>query len=127
MSPSHRADHYGTLCERHVAEKYHLELDRASWHHARREDRTPVEIKSTMRKHAGGQPGNFKLYSTYHRKLRCANGWYVFVVYRVRGRGVQVLKTEMRHASRLPRLDWHGGGDHRDANQAKMSIQSIFR
>ena len=123
---SHRANHYGTLCERKASERYRLDLDRASWHDARRADGTPVEIKSTMREHADGQPGNFKLYDQYHRQLREANGWYVFAVYRPRGRGVTVLKWDMRHSSRLPRLDWHGGGDHRDAQQAKVGIGAIF-
>lgn len=124
--PSHKANHYGTLCERKAAERYGLELDRDSWHDARRSDGTPVEIKSTMRRHADGQPGNFKLYSAYHQKLRRANGWYVFVVYRVRERGVEPLKWEMRHSSRLPKLRWHGGGDHRDAQQSKLGIDEVF-
>lgn len=126
MSRSHKANHYGTLCERKAAERYGLELDRSSWHDARRGDRTPVEIKSAMYRHADGQPGNFKLYSTYHRRLRRANGWYIFVVYRVCGPGVQVLKMEMRHSSRLPSLSWHGGGDHRDAKQSKLDIKAVF-
>jgi len=123
---SSRANRYGTLCERKMAEKYGLELDRSSWHDARRADGTPVEIKSTMHQHSDGQPGNFKLYKEYHDRLRDTGGWYVFAVYKPRGRGVTVLKTEMRHSSRLPLLTWHGGGDHRDTQQAKISISEIF-
>lgn len=126
MSPSHRANHYGTLCERHGAEEYRLELDRSSWHDAKRNDGIPVEMKSTMHRHADGQPGNFKVYDKYHQTLRKANGWYLFIVYRVRGRGVEILKMEMRHSSRLPSLNWHGGGSHRDAQQAKINIGEIF-
>jgi len=123
---SHRANHYGTLCERKAADRYGLELDRASWRDARRPGGDPVEIKSTMANHADGQPGNFKLYEDYHEQLREANGWYVFVVYRPRGRGVTVLKMEMRHSSRLPLLIWHGGGAHRNSRQAKLDIDLIF-
>lgn len=126
MSRSHKANHYGTLCERKAVERYGLKLDRSSWHDARRGDDTPVEIKSTMRRHADGQLGNFKLYSKYHRKLRRSNGWYVFAVYRVRGRGVEILRMEMRHCSRLPIINWHGGGAHRNAKQAKLHISDIF-
>ncbi|SFS00028.1 hypothetical protein SAMN05216559_2298 [Halomicrobium zhouii] len=126
MNRSHKANHYGTLCERKAVHRYGLELDRSSWHDARRDDGTPVEIKSTMRRHADGQPGNFKLYSKYHRRLWRTNGWYIFIIYRVRGNGLQVLKSEMRHSSRLPQLSWHGGGQHRDAKQAKILINSLF-
>ncbi|WP_324664181.1 hypothetical protein [Haloarcula sediminis] len=124
--PSHRANHYGTLVERQAADRYGFDLERASWHDARRDDGTPVEIKSAMIQHADGQPGNFKVYDQYHDELRDAGGYYVFGAYRVRGRGVQVLKWEMRHSSRLPRLEWHGGGSHRDAQQAKIGIDEIF-
>jgi hypothetical protein len=124
-SRSHRANHYGTLVERQAVDRYGLDLDRSSWHDARRPDGRPVEIKSAMVTHADGQPGTFKLYDTYHDKLREASGYYVFGAYRIRGRGVEVLKWDMRHSSRLPRLEWHGGGDHRDARQAKVSIASV--
>jgi hypothetical protein len=126
MNRSHKANHYGTLVERKAAERYGLKLDRASWHDARREDGTPVEIKAAMYRHNDGRPGTFKLYDQYHDKLRAANGYYVFAVYRVRGQGVEVLEWEMRHSSRLPHLDWHGGGKHRDARQAKIGIDGLF-
>lgn len=124
--PSHRANHYGTLCERLAAEKYSLTLARSSWKDAEFQNGTPVEIKSTMRTHADGGAGNFKLYSTYHRRLRAADGQYCFVVYRIRGQGVEPLRMKMVHSSRLPRLSWHGGGSHRDAQQAKVGIPEIF-
>lgn len=124
--PSHRANHYGTLVERQAADRYGFDLEHTSWHDARRDDGTPVEIKSAMVTHADGQPGNFKIYDQYHDELRENSGYYVFGAYRVRGRGVQVLKWEMRHSSRLPRLEWHGGGSHRDAQQAKIGIDEIF-
>lgn len=125
MSRSHKANHYGTLVERKAVERYGLELDRASWHDALRPDGTPVEIKSAMHRHSDGQPGTFKLYDQYHDKLRAASGWYVFAVYRIRGQGIEVFEWEIRHSSRLPYLDWHGGGDHRDAKQAKIPIEIL--
>lgn len=125
MSRSHKANHYGTLVEQKAAERYTLELDRCSWHDAKRPDGTPVEIKAAMHRHADGQPGTFKLYDQYHERLRSANGWYVFAPYRVRGQGVEVLDWVMRHSSRLPTLCWHGGSSHRDAQQAKVGISEI--
>ena len=124
--PSRKANHYGTLAERKAAEKYRLDLQRCSWHDARRPDGTPVEIKSAMVEHADGQPGNFKIYEEYHDRLREAKGWYVFAPYRARGRGITVVSWEMRHSSGLPLLSWHGGGDHRDSRQAKLPISAVF-
>ena len=126
MNRSHKANHYGTLIERKAAERYGIELDRASWHDARRDDRAPVEIKSAMHRHSDGQPGTFKLYEQYHNKLQEANGWYVFAVYRISGRGLEVLDWDLRHSSRLPKLNWHGGGKHRDSRQAKLAINMIY-
>lgn len=124
--PSHRANAYGTAIEYKMAEKYRLELSRESWRDAIDADGRPVEIKSAMREHADGQPGNFKIYRQYHQKLRARGGYYVLAAYRRRGRGVQVLATEKRHASRLPLLTWHGGGDHRDTQQAKVPVSVVL-
>ncbi|MEA5386203.1 hypothetical protein VB779_03185 [Haloarculaceae archaeon H-GB11] len=125
MSRSHKANHYGTLAERKAIEKYGLTLDRCSWHDAKRDDGTPVEIKSAMHRHADGQEGTFKLYDRYHDRLREANGWYAFVIYRVRGKGIEVLHFGLRHSSRLPTLHWHGGGSHREARQAKLKLGQV--
>ncbi len=126
MSRSHRANHYGTLFERKAFEKYRLEPARASWRDAVDRDGTSVEVKATMHRHADGQPGTFKLYRKYHEKLRRQNGVYVFGVYKPRGQGISVLRTQMIHSSKLPLLTWHGGGAHRETQQAKIGISEIF-
>jgi hypothetical protein len=123
--PSHRANRYGTICEKRAAERYDMTLARASWRDAERQGR-PVEIKSTRRQHSDGQPGNFKIYEEYHRKLRRHDGEYCFVVYRVQGDGARILKMKIVHSSKLPRLSWHGGGSHRDSRQAKLPIGQVF-
>jgi hypothetical protein len=79
-----------------------------------------------MHEHADGQPGTFKLYRQYHEKLQSQGGYYVFASYRVRGRGVEVLAHDRRHASRLPTLRWHGGGEHRETDQAKVEISDLL-
>lgn len=122
---SHKANKWGTACEYHMAEKYRLELARESWKDAEK-DGTPWELKATKRTHADGQPGNFKIYRAYHEKLQAAGGRYGFAVYRIRGRGCQVLATTTIPASRLPQVRWHGGGDHRGTKQAKIAINDIF-
>src|SRR6056297_3019285 len=116
VSRSHRANRYGTLVEYKLAEKYGIELARTSWCDGVRNGK-PVEIKSTMHRHADGQPGNFKLYEKYHRKLRHHDGSYALAVYKPVGRGINVLRTKLIHSSQVPRLSWHGGGDHRGTRQ----------
>lgn len=106
--------------------KYRLSAARESWKDAEFSNGTPVEIKSTALEHANGQAGNFKVYEAYHRRLRANDGQYCFVVYRPTSGGLQVLKMKMVHSSRLPRLSWHGGGDHRGTQQAKIAISEIF-
>ena len=110
-----------------MAEKRRFELERASWHDARFQNGTPVEIKSTMLEHSDGQPGNFKIYRDYHDKLRRADGWYCFVVYRPHGRsGCTIVKDKMVKSTNLPLLRWHGGGDHRGTEQTKIAIADVF-
>jgi len=124
--PSHRANAYGTAVEYKMADHYDVELARASWKDADAPDGTPVEIKAAMHEHADGQPGTFKIYREYHEKLQQQGGVYLFASYRVRGRGVQVLAHDRRRASNLPTVRWHGGGDHRGTEQAKVSITDIL-
>lgn len=128
MSRSSNAARYGSLAERKAADRYRLRREGAhtSWCDAITEDGTPVEIKSTMVEHSDGQPGNFKLYRQYHERLVEESGRYVFVVYKPRGRGITVLKMEMRHSTRLPMLRWHGGGEHRNSKQGKLAIEDVF-
>ncbi|WP_353617819.1 hypothetical protein [Natranaeroarchaeum aerophilus] len=127
MNRSKRANHFGTICEKRMAKKRRFSLERASWHDARFQNGTPVEIKSTMVKHSDGQPGNFKIYQKYHEKLRRHDGWYCFVVYRPHGRsGCTVLDDKMVRVGDLQLIRWHGGGDHRGTEQAKISIQAVL-
>jgi hypothetical protein len=127
VNRSKRANHFGTICEKRMAKKRRFELERSSWHDARFGNGTPVEIKSTMLEHSDGQPGNFKVYRKYHEKLRRANGWYCFVVYRPHGRsGCTVVRDKMVRSSDLPLLRWHGGGNHRGTTQAKIPISAVF-
>jgi hypothetical protein len=124
--PSRKANKYGTAVEYKMAETCDLELARASWKDAHAPGGTPVEIKAAMHEHADGQPGTFKLYRQYHERLQQEGGVYVFAAYRIRGRGVEVLTHDRRRASRLPTLRWHGGGEHRDTQQAKLAISDVL-
>ncbi len=130
--PSHKANHHGTVCEYHLADKYGVDLVGTdgkridtSWYDGVKSGE-PWEFKAAAYRHADGQPGNFKVYKKYHGKLQSAGGMYGFAVYRRRGTGTQILKTKAVPASKLPLLRWHGGGDHRGTEQAKIGISEIF-
>lgn len=90
-----------------MATKPRFSLELASCHDATFQNGTPVEIESTMIEHSDGQPGNFTVYKTYHDKLRRADGWYCFVVYRPHGRsGCTIVTDKMCKASNLALLRW---------------------
>ena len=128
MSRSSNASRYGSLAERKAAEKYGLRLDgvHTSWSDADYQNGTPVEVKSAMYRRANGSPGRFRLFREYHDRLVEANGYYCFVVYRPRGRGIEVLKTRMTKARGLPMSTWYGAGGHRSSEQTKLPIEVVF-
>lgn len=126
--PSHKSNRWGTLAEKKAAAEHGIELSRAPWKDGHANGR-PVEIKSTRPTHADGQPGNFKLYEDPHRRIRRESGLYCFVVYQPWGRGARILRSKIMHSSKLPRLSWHGGGEHRGTDgmrQAKLRIEEVF-
>ncbi|PCR91255.1 hypothetical protein [Natrinema ejinorense] len=122
--PSHKSNKFGTAVEKRVVDEYRLELSRSPWHDALMQNGKPVEIKSTRLEHADGGSGNFKIYEKYHRKLRRHDGYYVFGVYK--SSPFKILKLKRKHSSQIPRLSWHGGGDHRGTQQAKLAIDRVF-
>lgn len=126
MRRTQKANRYRTAVEYKMAEEYNLDLARANWNEADGSDGGPHEVKAAMHGHADGQPGTFKLYREYHEQLQREGGYYVFAVYRIRGHDVEVLAHDRRRASRLPTLRWHGGGEHRGAEQAKIPTQGVL-
>lgn len=124
MSRSSNAARYGALAERKFADERDLDLSgtHTSWCDATFQNGTPVEIKSAM-----VSTGYFQIYQKYHEKLRQANGYYGFVVYKARGRGIRVMKMKMVRPDRLPlRTLWSPTGGHRDSEKAKLDIVEVF-
>lgn len=125
MSRSSNAARYGSLAEQKLADDRGLVLDgkHTSWCDAERQNGTPVEIKSGM-----VSTGYWQIYQNYHEKLRDANGWYGFVVYKPWGRGIRVIKTKMVRPDRLPLGTlWSPTGGHRDSEKAKLPFDEVFR
>jgi hypothetical protein len=127
VSGSSTANRYGTAAERAAADRYRLrrEGNHTSWCDALDADGVPHEIKSTVHRRASGRPGRFRLWKDQHDRLAAAGGRYVFVVYRIRGRGVQPLKMTRIRASRLPISTWYGGS-HPKGKERKITPASIF-
>ncbi len=89
--------------------------------------RAGVSTETTATTYSDGQPGNFKIYKAYHDRLRRVGGWYCFVVYWSHGRsGLTIVKDQMCKASSLLLLRWHGGGNHRGTQQAKIGISEVL-
>jgi len=129
MTSSKKANAYGTAAERKAAAEYRLTIEGVHnyWRDAVMQDGTPVEIKAAMVQRADGTPGRFRIFENAHDQLAARDGRYVFVAYRVRGRGIQVLRSKMIHASRLPGSTWYGAGGHRDSRQRKLRIDSVWK
>jgi hypothetical protein len=123
----------GTAVEKHVCREYNLTAD-----HSGRADAqyptsgTPVEIKAALRRKSDGRggtkEGEFFVFESPHQWLRRHDGYYVFAVYRFRGRGVQVLKTKRVHASNLPYFEFHESGHpgRNDDREARFKVSQIF-
>ena len=127
MSRSSNAPRYGALVEKHIRDEYSLDIPeggRTSWHDAETMTEEPVSIKGTMHRRADGSPGRFRVFREPHHELARADGWYAFGVYRPRGRGVELLRTEMKRA-RAMRFSWGPSGHHR-GQQAKLRIEDVI-
>lgn len=129
MSRSQRASHYGKLVELKAAERYGLVLDHSPVRgvrvDARARDGTPFDIKGAMSNRKVG-PGRFRVWKDQHDVLTASDGGYIFVRYRGRSDGIEVLEMQSVSASDV-RVSWGGSGDHRrGSSQAKIRATSVF-
>lgn len=116
---SSRANRYGSLAQRKARDRYGLEKALNSWHDAEYANGSPVQIKAA-------QPDRrFRLWEADHEHLTQESGWYIFVIYRPRGRGIAVQDMKRVRAQDLD-PNWYGAGGHRDQRQSKLSVSSIF-
>lgn len=125
MTRASRSSRYGALAEEKARARYGLEADRSSWHDARADDGTPIEVKAAMLNRSSGKEGRFRLFEDYHKRLEQADGAYVFVAYRAVGRGISVEAMRSIAASSI-RVEWYGAGGHRESRQAKVPPREIF-
>lgn len=119
---------YGSAAEQYLREERDLEVDQTTWHDARTQSGEPVEIKAAKREMSNGRPGRFLLRRESHERLQRADGWIGWVVYRARGRGIEVLETRMQRARavRVDRWTTTGGAEpHRDAEK-QIPVSEVF-
>lgn len=76
--------------------------------------------------YADGQPCTFKLYREYHEKRQYQRLLYVFAAYRIRGKGRENLAHGNLRASKRSTSRWHGRGDHRGTEQAKLAMADVL-
>lgn len=107
----HGSPHWGSEAEIKACEQrgYHRE-NSGPWHDARDPNGVPVEIKATKRERSNGDEGRFRIFQQPHHKLRAEDGRYLFVVYRIRGRGMEVLDMHEIPARRLRPSSWRVSG-----------------
>lgn len=88
----------------------------------------PIEIKATLRKRSNGRPGKFRVFREPHSRLQSSDGRYLFVVYRQRGTGVQILKMTEKPARAVRIDDWIHSGHQTDGRemQVKIPINQVF-
>lgn len=123
---SQRTSHHGARAEEAVRERYGLQSDHASWYDATFKNGSKVEIKSAIYRRANGDEGRFRIFEDCHQRLTRANGWYAWVTYRERGRGVEILRMRMMKARTLRWTTWHKTGGHRDQREGQIPISRIF-
>jgi len=122
----------GAAVEKKMCQKYGLIHDHPGRADARYENGTPVEIKAAQRVkkdgRGGTKSGEFFVFESPHQWLRRQDGYYVFVVYRFRGNGVQVLDSKRVHASNLPHFTFHKSGHSGRNNdrEARFKVGQIF-
>lgn len=126
--PSKLANRYGTLAERQAADRYGLTRDgvHTSWCDAEFQNGKPVEIKSASLSLSDGRTARFRIFEKYHERLLREDGYYCFVAYKPRGRGITVHKMKMKQADALPVSTWYGAGGHRDSQQSEIPVDRIF-
>ena len=135
MSRSQQASRLGAQVEAAMRDLYNLDLPesgRAPWMDAVDSDGRPWEIKGAMHRRANGRPGKFRVFRQMHRQLAEADGCYGFAVYRIRGRGIEILESRAIPARQLRGLEW-SASDHGTRNvsgrgeQAKIALEVVQR
>jgi hypothetical protein len=121
---SKKAAHFGALAERAARERYGLDAEHDGFHDAVAPDGTPVEIKAAMLDRASGKVGRFRIFEDYHKRLRAAGGWYVFVAYRARPE-FRVARMRSVGAGDVS-ATFYGAGGHRGSRQVKLPVSDVF-
>jgi hypothetical protein len=125
----HGSPRYGARAEsRAIDARGYRRENMGPWHDAVDQNGTPVEIKAAMRERSNGKQGRFRVFEEPHERLQREEGRYLFVVYRARGTGVEMLATEEMPARELRIRDWVHSGHKTDGRemQRRIPISEIF-
>lgn len=122
---SKKAARYGALAEKAARERYGLDAEHDGWHDARAPDGRPVETKAAMLNRRSGT-SRFRIFEDYHERLLAEGGYYIFVAYAARGRGISVEGIRSVDADALGITEWASTGGHRDSRQRRIPVRAIF-
>lgn len=122
---SRQARNYGHKAEMQIIDRYDLEIEHQAWMDARHPDGDPVEIKAAKRKLSNGRTGRILIRKRPHQQLRQRDGDYAIAVYRPRGSGIEMLRTEMIPARSL-RIDSWQDLENRD-DEKQITITEIIQ
>jgi len=133
MSETRRAPgFYGARVEEWVLQRYGLERDYSEMHGVHMdgcepESGRPVEIKAVASNRKGGRADGvrFKIWRDQHAALKRENGFYVFVLYRLRSDGIRVQNSRSVRAESID-VDWYGETVPRGSEQAEIRASDIF-
>ncbi len=113
----------GRLAEQAAARKYHLRLERDSWHDARwKTNGSPVDVKAAKYK-KGSRYGRFMLWRGQHRQLRERQGGYVLAVVGENNDSLRVLKMAKVGCRELERQvdpNWYSMSNKKDSHGTKI-------
>lgn len=120
-----KAPRLGDRVEKKVRQRkgYDLPDSGREWRDAIAQDGKSVEIKAAMRNRANGKPGKFRIFREPHRQLAKNDGRYVFVAYRQRGTGAEILASTTEPARAVNRRDeWTKAGHATDGREYQIRI-----
>jgi hypothetical protein len=123
---------YGAKVEDWVLDHYGLERSYEPVNGARMdavvpENGQPVEIKAVALNRKGGRRNEtrFKIWRDQHDALDDAGGYYVFVAYYLRSKGIAVQDARSLQAESL-KIDWYGDTVPRGSEQAEIPARRLF-
>lgn len=113
----------GRLAEQAAARKFHIRLERDSWHDARfKTNGSPLDVKAAKYR-KGDRYGRFMLWRGQHEELRKRQGGYILAIVGENNGSLRVLKLVKigcRELERQTQLNWYSMSNKKDSHGTKI-------